>query len=49
MKRRFKKIFLKCRKKLSMDDGDDLDDKGGDYWEGEIDSLDDRTDEEEDS
>ncbi len=29
-------------KKLTADDGDDLDDQDGGYWEGEIDELDDR-------
>ena len=33
---------MTTNKKLSADDGDDLDDQGGDYWEGEIDDLDDR-------
>lgn len=41
-----KKLFLMVEpKKLQADeedDGDNLDDQGGDYWEDEIDKLDDR-------
>ncbi len=44
MKRKNRNILMPKRRNISIDDGDDIDDKGGDYWEGEIDSLDDRSD-----
>lgn len=41
-----RRLFFKAGpKKLyadEEDDGDNLDDQGGDYWEDEIDKLDDR-------
>lgn len=39
---RFRFVPMAISRKLTADDGDDLDDQDGGYWEDEINKLDDR-------